>query len=427
MAQRRQSSGATAVPRSPAETQILVLDRDLVSAGTISAILRADGFAVHMAASRVDALEMFTHSRVDVVLVDVQPGSDGRDTLADVRALAPSASVLVLAGYASLDTALSALRAGAYDYLVKPVDIEELRLAVGRAAERRQLERELAARVAELEAAHAEERTFNARLRRQIEEATTELRAKVAALDEANQQLRDAQEQHDRFVAMVAHEMRGPLNPIINYAHLAKRPGTAPETRDRYMDIIVEHAFRLNRLVDDLQTATRLSAGQFTLRRERCDVASTVAELVDQFTASVRERVFVLEGTDAPISAEVDRDRLTQAVRNLIDNAVKYSAENGAIEVKVSHTATDVSISVGDYGAGIPDEEMRRIFDAFTRLGHKSDVAGTGLGLYITRGIVSAHGGTLSVANREGDERARGAIFTITLPLTASASAPADA
>ena len=90
----------------------------------------------------------------------------------------------------------------------------------------------------------------------------------MEALDAANQQLRAAQEQHHTFVAMVAHEMRGPLGPIMNYAMLAKRPAVTPEKRDEYMDIIVEHANRMNRLVDDLQTATRLSTGRFSLQRQ---------------------------------------------------------------------------------------------------------------------------------------------------------------
>jgi signal transduction histidine kinase len=421
MGERREQGGTSAVAAPPAsrrKARLLVVDADAATAGTVAAVLRHEGYRVDVAAAIPEAKAMLREGRHDVVLTDLYQGDDAEDILALAGSPAPAATVVVLAGYASLESALRALRAGAYGYLVKPVDVDELRLTVARALERRGLERELAARVRELESAHAKVQDFNARLQLQVDAATTELRAKVEELDEANRQLRRAQEQHDRFVAMVAHEMRGPLNPIINYAQLAKRPSLAQETVERYMDLVIEQAFRLNRLVDDLQTATRLSAGQFSLRREPCDIAAAVGELVDQFRATVRERRFTLERPDGPVLIEADRDRMMQAVRNLIDNAVKYSVEDGAIEVSVWKDERHAYIRVGDYGAGIPEADMKRIFEAFTRLGARQDeVSGTGLGLYITRGIVAAHNGKLAVSNRSGSERAGGAIFVITLPL----------
>jgi signal transduction histidine kinase len=103
----------------------------------------------------------------------------------------------------------------------------------------------------------------------------------------------------------------------------------------------------------------------------------------------------------------------------LLDNAIKYSAPEAAIETRVWRSDANVCISVGDYGAGIPESEMKRIFEPFIRLDRQaSEVSGSGLGLFITRGVISAHGGALDVRNR-GDQRAEGAIFTITLPLTA--------
>ncbi len=382
-----------------------------------------EGYHVDTATSLVEAGVRLAERTYDVVLTDLWQNDDAKDVLMLAETPSPAATVVVLAGYASLESALRALRAGAYGYLVKPVDVDELRLTVARALERRGLERELAARVRELESAHAKVQHFNARLQQQVDAATAELRRKVEELDQANAQLRESQEQHDRFVAMVAHEMRGPLNPIINYAQLAKRPGLEPGTVERYMDLVIEQAFRLNRLVDDLQTATRLSTGQFALRRETCDIAEAVGELVEQFRATVRERRFQFDRPATPVTIEADRDRIMQAVRNLVDNAVKYSVEDGAIELGVWSDQQNAYIRVADYGAGIPEADMKRIFDAFTRLGERQgEVAGTGLGLYITRGIIAAHRGELTVRNRAGSERAGGAIFTIALPLQAEAA-----
>ncbi|HEV8190764.1 MAG TPA: ATP-binding protein [Ktedonobacterales bacterium] len=423
MGERRERSGVSVVEAPTAarrNARLLVIDADEATAGTIAAVLRHEGYMVDVAASLADATARRTTTRYDVVLTGLWQGEGAEDMLALAGAPAPAATVVVLSGFASLESALRALRAGAYGYLVKPVDVDELRLTVARALERRGLEHELAARVRELESAHAKVQNFNTRLKHQVDAATAELRQKIAELDEANVQLRESQEQHDRFVAMVAHEMRGPLNPIINYAQLAKRPGIPGETVERYMDLVIEQAFRLNRLVDDLQTATRLSTGQFALRREPCDIAAAVGELVDQFRGTVRERRFSLECPERPVTIEADRDRIMQAVRNLVDNAVKYSVEDGAIEIAVWKDEQHAYIRVADFGAGIPQADMKRIFEAFTRLGERQgEVAGTGLGLYITRGIVAAHHGELTVRNRAGSERAGGAIFIIALPLFA--------
>lgn len=411
----------TAAPAANA-VRMLVVGDDVTTLTTVGAILRMEGYDVSLATSTSAASAAMEATPFEVILTDLRLSDAPEvDMLARAQELVPGATIITLASYATLESALHALRSGAYGYLVKPLDLDELRIVVGHALERRRLERELADRVRELEAANKKVTNFNRRLQRQVEQATVDLRAQIAALDEANQRLQRTQEQHDRFVAMVAHEMRGPLNPIINYAQLARRPSSTQEARERYMDIIVEHAFRLNRMVDDLQTATRLSTGQFTLKRIRQDVAVVVAELVDQFAASARERTVTCDRPAEPIFALVDRDRITQAVRNLLDNAVKYSSPDGPIETRVWRDERNAHISVGDYGAGIPEAEMKRIFDAFTRLQDRNTEApGSGLGLYITRGIVAAHDGELSVSNRSGDERSQGAIFTISLPLAAT-------
>jgi signal transduction histidine kinase len=399
--------------------RILVLDQDEGVARAVAAVLRRQGYEADVAHAEEDAVEALRQRAYDLALVAL--AGDAEDTaLVRLHGLFPSLTLVALTRVATFESALDALRHGAYDYLVKPIDVDELCLTVERALDRRRLERELADRMRELEAAYQQLQSYNARLQQQVNDATTELRHKVEALDDANAQLRHSQEEHDRFVAMVAHEMRGPLNPIINYAQLAKRPGISHDALEQYTDIIVDHAFRLNRLVDDLLTATRLSTGHFTLRRAPCDVAAAVEELVAEFRSTVRERTFSLLRPESPVIADVDSDRVVQAVRNLLDNAVKYSTEGGAVEVLVAADAQRAQISVRDHGAGIPEEQMRDLFQPFKRLNKETDVAGSGLGLFITRGIVAAHGGDLTVSNGIGTERALGATFTISLPLAAA-------
>jgi signal transduction histidine kinase len=413
---RRASGGPTRISWPDRSPLALIADADTATIRTLGALLRREGVQVALASNYETATRLLSERAFDLVLADTKLTADEATALEAAARLAPDATRIALATYDTLDSALLALRLGAYHYLMKPVDAEELSLTTRAALELRQLQRELGQRVRELESTHAELTQVNVTLRQQVAAATEELQRKVDELESANQRLRDAQEQHQRFIQMVAHEMRGPLNPIINYAQLAKRPTLDVAKRDEFMDSIVENAQRMNRLVGDLQTATRLSSGQFTLRVEPCDVSQLVSDLVAEFRATVKERAFTLEGLNESIIVAVDGDRVQQAVRNLLDNAVKYSAPDGAIEARVWREREDTLISVGDYGAGIPEDQMRRIMEPFIRLEtHARDVSGSGLGLFITRGIAEAHGGELLIHNRK-EARAQGAIFTLRLP-----------
>lgn len=397
--------------------RLLVLDDDAGVRETLAAILRRDGYHVRTAGRIPDAAALLLQAPYDLVLTDLRPDEgNGGDVLDDLHALAPGVVVIVLTSFATLESALRALSAGAYAYLVKPTDVEELRLTVARALERRGLERELAHRVAELEAANAAIHGFNADLQAQIAAATDALRRKVEALDTTNAQLWHAQEQHERFVAMVAHELRGPLGLVMSYAQLAARPGIGQESLAKYTGFVIEYAQRLNRLVEDLQTATRLSSGHFDLRREPCDLVAETRMAIEQFRTTVPNRRFGFTAEPDLEPIAVDRDRVLQALRNLVDNAEKYTAEDGAIDISVWVDDTFLNISVRDEGAGISDEDLERILKPFERGPGSDEIPGSGLGLYITRGIVEAHGGVLKIENGSGPERARGAIFTLALP-----------
>jgi signal transduction histidine kinase len=404
--------------RSEADTiRLLVLDDDPGVRETLGAVLRHEGYEVHLVARVSEAAALLGEMAFDAILADLSlDDAAGNAVLDELRPRAPGVTIIALTGYATLESALRALRAGAYAYLVKPTDVDELRLTVARGLEQRRLQRELSRRVAELEAANTAIQQFNTDLQARVDQATMALQDQIQALGAANQQLRLAQEQHERFVAMVAHELRNPLLLVMNYAQMAQQPNASREAIGRYTEAIFVASKRLERLVEDLQTATRLSTGHFDLRRVPCQLADDVAAAVEELRATTPNRRFTFQGQPDPGTVAVDRDRVLQAVRNLLDNAVKYSVEGGEIEVRVWGEADRVFISVRDEGAGIADGDMDRILMPFERGASSTGIPGSGLGLYITRGIIEAHGGELRVRNGSGPERAHGAIFTIVLP-----------
>jgi signal transduction histidine kinase len=397
---------------------VLLLDDDPSVRATLDALLRRDGHQVASARDLEHALTLCQTLRFHLIVLDLSYQSEGATALVEsLRAAAPDALLIVLTDYSTLDAALRALSAGAFAYLAKPTDVAELRLAVERGLRQQHLQAELTARMAELETANAAVAQHNAELHRQVALATSALEAQIAALGAANDQLRQAEEQHTRFVAMVAHELRNPLLLVMSYAQLANRADVTADDVRRYTGLVLEHAQRLSRLVDDLQTATRLSTGHFDLHLAECDIAKEACRVVDEFRTTITDRQFACTVAEGVGPVCVDRDRILQALRNLLDNAVKYSVSGGAIEVRVFVAAERLHISVRDEGAGIPEEDMQRILGAFERGAGSTEVPGSGLGLYITRGIVERHGGELSISNVTQAGRAGGAIFTLIIPL----------
>ncbi len=404
-----------------ARGRILVVDDEPGVLTTIQAILQMEGHDVQGAASGHDALDIVRAQAFDLILTDLRLGSDdGLEMLAELRKLAPDTVAIVLTGYASLESAIEAMRQGAYDYLVKPTDVEELKLTVARALERQRLQRELAERVRELESANQTIQRFNSDLRRQVTEATEALQQKIDELAQAKKALEDTQQQQNLFLAMVAHELMNPATAIIGYAQYAGQPNQKPERITGSIGSIVSQGERLKRLIRDLQDISRLATGQFELKRTPCDLLSLIQEIIEQFRSTHTSHRFTLhtEQGSSSFQGSYDRDRILQAVGNLLDNAVKYSNPQTTVTVRLWMEGAWDCLSVHDEGIGIAPEAQAHLFKPFGRLepARASNIKGSGLGLYITKGIIEAHNGQLVVES--GAAADTGVTFTIKLPHT---------
>ncbi|HVB22327.1 MAG TPA: HAMP domain-containing sensor histidine kinase [Ktedonobacteraceae bacterium] len=241
-------------------------------------------------------------------------------------------------------------------------------------------------------------------LQRQIDELTAD-----------NLLLAEQLARKDQLNAMVAHELRGPLSPIINYAQIIARPGRREETIQRGTNIIISQAQRLNRIVNDLLDAARLPTGQFTLQRKPCDIVALAKEVVEQLRHVASHHTLATDIPDIAITGNWDGERLQQAFGNLLDNAVKYSDEHTTVTVRVRATDTLVHVSVHNQGTSIPLEHISQLFQPFVRLPATSERQGSGLGLYITRCIIEAHGGKLGIEPHTGE--GQGTTFWFELPL----------
>jgi signal transduction histidine kinase len=367
-------------------SKILVVDDEQSVATTIKAILQLDGNEVTAVTSGKEALAQLREREFDVVLTDLRLDDlDGIEILRETQKLWPDTVSIMLTGYASLESAVTALRSGAYDYLIKPSDVDELRATIGRALERRRLRQ----RLVELE---------------QLDKLKTQ------------------------FLSMASHELRTPLTAVSGFMQIARRrmsrlggAGDIPDSwreearkADETLEMANRQAKKLARLIDELLDVSRLQQGRVEMRLAEIELADVVREVGERMLllSQGHEIETKIVGT-APIVG--DRDRIEQVLENLVGNAIKYSPEAGRIEMSLRVNGANAIVSVRDQGIGIAPGEVEKIFGLFYRSPdpRADHVGGLGLGLYISREIVSRHHGRLW-AERNPEA---GTTFHVTLPL----------
>ena len=225
------------------------------------------------------------------------------------------------------------------------------------------------------------------------------------------------QEAKSEFVAIVSHELRTPLTAVLGAAQTLVRRGEAlgEATRLRLVGMIASQAERLAQITDELLLASRLDHGTVRLETGRVDAAELARETIEAMRSRVTEAVRLELRCEAePAPAAADPDRARQVLVNLIDNAVKYSPDGGAVTVSVAAGEVHVRLAVSDEGPGIPPFEQLRIFEKFYRVepNLSREPGGTGLGLYISRELARRMGGALTVKSEPG----AGSTFTFELP-----------
>jgi signal transduction histidine kinase len=240
------------------------------------------------------------------------------------------------------------------------------------------------------------------------------------------EELAAADRRKDEFLAMLAHELRNPLNAIATANGLHERVEDDREQSARLRGIIARQTRHLARLVDDLLEVSRITRGEVHLQRTALDVRTTIEAAVQSLEASIQargQRVDV-QLPEEPVAVEGDLLRLEQALVNIIANASKYSDPGGRIEVRLHVEAGSAVIRVGDEGIGIAPDQLDAIFDLFVQVDDSlaRSVGGLGLGLTIARRLVELHGGTITA---ESAGLGAGAAFTVRLPLVSDTRAVA--
>jgi len=370
-----------AAPCADPPRRVFVIDDDDVMLLSCRRILEKDGYAVETFDNGVDGLRRLADVRPQLLLVDLKmPELDGLQVIDRVRAIDTEIVIAVITGYATISTAVDAMKAGAYDFLPKPFTPDELRLIVNRGYERWQLAME------------------SSRLRQEKAEAER------------------------RFVTFVSHQLKSPVVAAKQYLDvlLFEKSDTMP-ARDR--DWLLRAQSRLDEmltLIHDWLELARVSGGAVCEPGATADLRDAVRQAVLSLEPQSRAAgVFVETRLADELPRTVgDPVSLTMVMTNLVSNGVKYNRRGGTVSIATRYDDDVVEVEVADTGIGIPDDAMPRLFEEFYRVktDETQDIPGTGLGLAICRRIVTTLGGSIEVSSRLGE----GTTFVVRLPRAAT-------
>ena len=410
-------------PADDSAVKVLVVDDEEGMRTTLCDVLQAEGYAVHAMGSGKKALEEIRNTGYGIVITDLKlPDMNGVEVMETAKEFNPEIVTIMMTGYASVDTAVQVLNQGAFAYLIKPFNLDEVKAILRKAVHQIWMAQENKHLIDELQLTLKD---LSAK-KHEMEALTEVLTASQNQLLNTNQQLAQANEDlkhldqmKSEFLANMSHELRTPLNAVIGFSE-AMRDGLAGPVNDKqlhYVDNIFTSGQMLLRLIDDILDLSKIAAGkmdlvedQFVLDELIGDVQRVIQPLV------VKKNLDFKVSSDSPFPSLLfgDQRRLEQVLLNLLSNAIKFTPEHGKIVLRLSSTAQAMRFEVIDTGIGIGKGDQGQLFKQFKQLDSSSrkKYKGTGLGLVISKKLVEIHGGKIGVESVAG----KGSNFCFSLP-----------
>jgi two-component system sensor histidine kinase/response regulator len=363
--------------KAPQKAVILVIDDEEAMRDSCQQVLARDGYVTETAEDGNSGLRKIKEVKPDLVLIDLKmPGMGGMELLKEIGRIDPDIISIVITGYATIESAVEAMKLNAYDFLPKPFTPDQLRIVIERGLERRHLAAE------------------SSRLRREKEMM------------------------RENFITLVSHQLRSPLASVKQYFGVI-REGFAGDVTDKQKQIIQkagEYIDNLVQLINDWLDMSRVEAGRIRDKSEPVSLAAVLSEAIEALKPQAEAKKVTLEMNSADDLPQLtgDPECLKEAFSNLLSNAIIYNREGGSVTVTVQEQGDDLVVEVSDTGIGISKENLPFIFDEFFRVKSKETqhITGTGLGLPIVKRIIEAHDGSVKVASEPG----RGTTFSIFLP-----------
>lgn len=355
------------------QKKILIVDDEAVIRDLCCRALK--GYDIVQAGNGHDALTRFEQGGIDVVLTDVMmPGMDGIELLKKIKAQEPTIVVIVMTGFAEKDVILNALKADADDFISKPLNLLQLKTAIDNALVKKALKEEVAS---------------------------------LKSLDRLK----------SNFLSIISHKFRTPLTSISLFLQNLTTGVYAsgdPEFKIN-MRMVSDEAAYLERLVSDLLVFSRMMDTDKALQLETVSLPKLIHKiLAESREIATKPAIEAILNLAEDSSLRADRKKIEFAIKQIIDNAYKFSGEEGEVHIAVRSDKAEIFIEVRDEAAGIASDEIPKIFEKFYQIDHHhtGQVRGFGLGLYYAREFIRMHGGSITVESSVG----RGSTFTVWLP-----------
>ena len=354
--------------------RILIIDDEQVVLESCTDILLDQAYEVATADNGAWGLELVEAFRPDLVFVDLKmPGLSGLEVLDAITRRHPTVVTVVITGYVTVDSAIEAMKSGAYDFIAKPFTPDQFRVIAARSLEKRKLVLE------------------------------------TIALRREKEMLRE------NFAAIVSHELKSPLSAVQQNLFVLSHQ-LSPIATEHQIQQLERMKVRIGDLLEMVDTWLRGVSADLNGIRERfklVPVGSSISKAIENVEQHAVRKDVNIEVEEPKESVFGDEGTLTEALTNIIGNAVKYSYEGGTVTVSTRRSNDHVRIDVSDSGVGIPPGDQAHVFDDFYRAPAVVDQeGGAGLGLAISRRIIEAHLGSVSVESEIGE----GTTFTILLP-----------
>ena len=363
---------------------LLIVDDEPASMRALCDTLEYEGYRTYGYTSAADALAAMRERSFDLLLADLQmPGTNGIDLIKSAQLIDPTLVAVIMTGHGALETAVAAMKAGALDYIQKPIKLTTALPVLERAIAVRQL------------------RIEKKRLEENVRERTEELKI-------ANREL-------EAFSYSVSHDLRAPLRAVSAFtqALLSEHVGTLNAEGQRLLQNVNAGAAHMDRLITDLLRLSQLNRQE--LHRQPVRFAELIERIIEDMAAERAGRDIEFLVADFP-TWQVDPGLLQQVFVNLISNAVKFTRERPRARIEIGYrmNGTTLVCFVKDNGVGFNMKYMNKLFGVFQRLHSADQFEGTGVGLSIVRRIVERHGGTVWVDGAQD----QGATFYFSLPDT---------
>lgn len=396
-------------PRPPEVVKLLIVDDLPENLLALEALLREDGLEIHAAGSGEAALSLLLEHEFALALLDVQmPEMSGFELAELIRGSSRTAHlpiVFVSAADHEPSYTFRGYENGAVDFLFKPLDALAVKSKVRVFTELYRKGRELRRQLVEVESAHARQEQL------------------LAELQQTQGELQRALRMRDEFMSMVSHELRTPLGVMTLDQSVRRdrldRGDLGYFSAERLQAMVARDARQLRsmtRLIDDMLDVSRIQHGKLSIRPSRTDLSDLVQHLVADYAVHFGQ-VPLHSRIEPGVVGDWDDSRISQVLVNLLSNALRYG-EGRPVLVEVGTTADGLArLAVTDQGRGISADDQARIFEQFERGAAAGNSPGLGLGLFISRHFVRAHGGDIRLCSEPG----RGSCFEVLLPRTAEA------